>query len=297
VVRGRRKAEINGAIICRPSYFRGGKLLLEGVRLIRRQTITAQVVSYILDVIKKGQVKPGERLPTEKQLTEELSVSRTCVREAIKSLESLRLISVRPKIGAVVLAPTSGALINPEYLSASAFMQQAESLIELRKVLELGLVVLAAEKATEPDWKAMREVLAEQEAALSMDRSTPQLDLRFHEAIGKANIRFHKAVATATRNPLAVMVLEAISEPLIEVSRRTNEMPGVPEAGLRQHWAIYRAVREKNPEKARRAMQSHLKAAERNARILEDEDHRGDHAVPAPVTARNSSAGRIHRSV
>jgi DNA-binding FadR family transcriptional regulator len=65
------------------------------------------------------------------------------------------------------------------------------------------------------------------------------------------------------------MVLQAISEPLIEVSRRTNEMPGVPEAGLRQHWAIYRAIRENNSEKARHAMRLHLQAAERNAHILE----------------------------
>jgi len=67
------------------------------------------------------------------------------VREAIKSLESLQLISVRPKIGAVVLEPSPIALINAEYLSTSAFMQQADSLIEFRKVLELGLVALAAE--------------------------------------------------------------------------------------------------------------------------------------------------------
>lgn len=191
------------------------------------------------------------------------------MREAIKSLESLRLISVRPKIGAVVLELSSGALINTEYLSTSAFMQQADSLIEFRKVLETGLVALAAEKSTEADWAAMREILAEQEAALRIDRSTPQADLLFHEAIGKANIKFHKAVAEATRNPLAIMVLQAISEPLIEVSRRTNEMPGVPEAGLRQHWAIYRAIRDNNPEKARHAMRLHLQAAERNAHILE----------------------------
>ncbi len=165
------------------------------------------------------------------------------MREAIKSLESLQLISVRPKIGAVVLEPSPIALINAEYLSTSAFMQQADSLIEFRKVLELGLVALAAEKSTEADWSAMRQVLAEQEAALRMDRSTAHAELLFHEAIGKANIRFHKAVAEATRNPLAIMVLQAISEPLIEVSRRTNEMPGVPEAGLSQHWAIYRERR------------------------------------------------------
>jgi GntR family transcriptional repressor for pyruvate dehydrogenase complex len=257
-------------------------LLVEGIRLIRRQTITAQVITYILDLIKNGQVKPGERLPTEKHLTEELKVSRTCVREAIKSLESLQLICVRPKIGAIVLEPSPSALLNAEYLSTSAFMQQADSLIEFRKVLELGLVALAAEKATEADWTAMREVLAEQEAALGLDRSTPHADLLFHDALLKVNIRFHKAVAAATRNPLAVMVLQAISEPLVEVSRRTNEMPGVPEAGLRQHWAIYRAIRENNPEKARHAMRLHLQAAERNAHSLESKD---EAEAPLPVTA------------
>lgn len=206
-------------------------------------------------------------------MTEELAVSRTCVREAIKSLQSLQFITVKPKIGAVVLEPSPGALINAEYLSTSAFLEQAESLIEFRKVLELGLVALAAEKSNEDDWAAMREILAEQEAALSIDRRTRDGRIMFYEAINNANLRFHKAVAQGTRNPLAIMVLEAISAPLTEVSRRTNEMPGVPEAGLRQHWAIYRAIREKNPEKARRAMQAHLAAAERNAHILEEGDH------------------------
>ena len=81
------------------------------------------------------------------------------------------------------------------------------------------------------------------------------------------------------------MVLQAISEPLVEVSRRTNEMPGVPEAGLKQHWAIYRAIRENNPEKARNAMRLHLQAAERNAHILESKD---ESAEPVPVPAATS---------
>lgn len=250
------------------------------ISLIRRQTITAQVINYILDLIRKGQVKPGERLPTEKQLTEELQVSRTCVREAIKSLESLQLISVRPKIGAVVLEPSHVALLNSDYLSTSAFMQQADSLIEFRKVLEVGLVGLAAEKSGEEDWTAMREILSENEAALRMDRGNPHGDSLYHDAILKVNIRFHKAVAAATKNHLAVMVLQAISEPLVEVSRRTNEMPGVPEAGLRQHWAIYRAIRERNPEKARQAMLSHLQAAERNAHSLEGKDGAASSTAP-----------------
>lgn len=193
---------------------------------------------------------------------------------------------MKPKIGAVVLEPTPVALINAEYLSTSAFMQQAESLIEFRKVLELGLVALAAEKANEADWTVMRAILSEQEAALKMDRSSRHGNTAFHDAINGANLSFHKAVAAATRNPLAIMVLDAISAPLAEVSRRTNEMPGVPEAGLRQHWAIYRAIRENNPEKARRAMQAHLAAAERNAHLLENEDNQPAAKAHLPLSRK-----------
>jgi GntR family transcriptional repressor for pyruvate dehydrogenase complex len=236
--------------------------------VIQRQTITAQVITHILGLIKKGQVKPGERLPTEKQLTEELAVSRTCVREAIKSLESLRLIRVRPKVGAVVLEPSSTALINAEHLSASAYMQQTDVLIEFRKVLELGLAALAAEKSTEEDWVAMRSALADHEHALATDRVAHHAD-----------IAFHKAIAEATKNPIAILVLRTISEALSERSRQMNDVPGVPEEGLKEHWKIYRAIREHNPEKARKAMRLHVQTAERNARIVRAADTAEEEAV------------------
>ena len=239
-----------------------------GENLIRRQTITAQVIDHILGLIKTGEIKVGDRLPTEKQLTEELSVSRTCIREAIKSLESLQLIRVRPRVGAVVLEPSPTALINAEYLSASAYLQQTDSLIEFRKILELGLASLAAEKATEDDWAKMRNILAEHEAAVKIDRSTPEGEAKFFKEVGEVNIRFHKAVAEATKNPIAILVIEAISEPLYKRSRLTNEVPGVAEAGVREHWSIYRAIRDRNAEKARSAMRLHIQSAERNARIV-----------------------------
>ena len=72
------------------------RITRRGSNLIRRQTITAQVIDHILGLIRTGEVRVGGRLPTEKQLTEELSVSRTCVREAIKSLESLRVDQSAP---------------------------------------------------------------------------------------------------------------------------------------------------------------------------------------------------------
>jgi len=230
------------------------------------------VIEYLLGLIKSGQVKPGERMPTEKQLTEELSVSRTCVREAIKSLESLQLIKVRPRVGAIVLEPSPAALLNASHLSASAFVQRADLLIEFRKILEVGLAVLAAEKSTEEDWAKMRAVLADHERAVKIDRSTAEGDALFYKKVGEINVRFHKAIAEATRNPIAILVLSAISEPLAMRSRRTNEKPGVAENCLREHWAIYRAIREQNPEKSRNAMRAHIQSAERNARAMQPDE-------------------------
>ena len=81
------------------------------------------------------------------------------------------------------------------------------------------------------------------------------------------NLRFHNAIAEAARNPIAVLVMQAISEPLVNRSPRADEMPGAAEAGVRQHWAIHRAMRNRNPDKARTAMRLHIQGAGRNGRM------------------------------
>src|ERR1700737_3049053 len=183
-------------------------------QLIKRQTLTSQVIEYILGLIKSGKVKPGERLPTEMDLTGSLGVSRTCVREAMKSLESLRLISVRPKVGAIVLEPSPATLFSAEHLSAMAHRHQTDVLIEFRKIIEVGLAPIAAEKATEEDLAAMKKAIEDHKRAIATDR-----------IVYPADIAFHQALAAATKNPIAVMVLEMISEPLFEQRRLTNGVP------------------------------------------------------------------------
>jgi GntR family transcriptional repressor for pyruvate dehydrogenase complex len=224
--------------------------------MIRRQTLTSQVIEHILNLIKSGQVKAGGKLPTEKQLTAELGVSRTCVREAMKSLESLRLVSVRPKIGAVVLALSPSAMFNAESLSAFAHSQATDALIEFRRIVEVGLASLAAEKATGDDLEAMLRALENHKRALETDR------IAYH-----ADIAFHEAIAEASKNPIAIMVLKMISEPLQEQRRRTNEVPNASEEGLREHWKIYKTIKNHNPARTRAVMRAHMDTAERNWRI------------------------------
>jgi DNA-binding FadR family transcriptional regulator len=213
--------------------------------LLKRQTLTSQVIDYVLGLMKSGKVNPGERLPTEGELTATLGVSRTCVREAMKSLQSIRLISVRPKIGAVMLEPAPAALFSAEHLSTMAHRQQTDTLIEFRKIIETGIASLAADKATDEDVAALKQAIDDHKRALETDR-----------IVYNADIAFHKALAAASKNDIAVMVLEMISEPLFEQRKMTNGLPGSPEAGLRDHLRIFKAIKDHNPEKARAEMRA-----------------------------------------
>jgi GntR family transcriptional repressor for pyruvate dehydrogenase complex len=224
--------------------------------VIKRQTLTSQVLDHILHLIKSGQIKPGEKLPTEKQLTAELGVSRTCVREAVKSLESLRLVCVRPRVGAVVLEPSASAMFNAETLSAFSHSQATDVLIEFRKIIEVGLASLAAEKATSEDLAAMVRAMEDHKRALETDRIAYRADIAFHDAL-----------AEASKNPIAITILRTISEPLQEQRRRTNEVLNAAEEGLREHWKIFKAIKSHDPARARAAMRAHMDTAERNWQI------------------------------
>jgi len=229
--------------------------------VIKRQTLTSQVIDHVVDLIKSGQVKPGEKLPTEKTLTETLGVSRTCIREAMKSLESLRLISIRPKVGTVVLTPTPAGMFSGKSLSTLAHLQETDVLVEFRSIIEVGLAVLAAKKSTRDDLAAMRKALDEHKRALETDG-----------VAYPADIAFHKAIAEASRNPIAIAVLQMISEPLTEQRRRTNRVPHAAEDGLRDHRRIFRAIQQRDRDKARQAMIAHMRTARHYWRLARAQD-------------------------
>jgi GntR family transcriptional repressor for pyruvate dehydrogenase complex len=202
-------------------------------------------------------VKPGERLPTETELTQTLGVSRTCVREAMKSLESLGLVSIRQRIGATVLPPSPASLLNGEHLSLLVQSQQARDLLEFRKIIEVGLASLAAEKAGDEDIATMRGALDKYRAELAGRRVDCTTDMSFHAAL-----------AAASRNTMAMMVWQMLSERLAQVLERTMNVPNVCEETLQDHESIFRAVKSRNPRRAREAMRAHLENAERHWRVV-----------------------------
>jgi DNA-binding FadR family transcriptional regulator len=165
----------------------------------RTQTITSDVFDHLLGLMRSRAVSPGERLPTEKDLVAEFGVSRTCVREAIKSLEALQIVVVRPRSGAVVCKPAAGALFNAELFSTAVGSHRADILLEFRRVVEGGLATSAAEKARPEDLEAIGRRIRDYEVCLKSNVLPYEAD-----------IAFHAAIAAASQNPLGQMVLEGM---------------------------------------------------------------------------------------
>ena len=229
---------------------------MEQSTLIRRQTLTSQVVDYVLSLIKSGKFQPGQKLPTENQLIDSLGVSRTCVREAMKSLESLRIVQIRPRVGATVLEPSPANLLHAEHFSIAMQKLQTDVLLEFRMIMEVGLASLAAEKRTEADLDAMSLALENYRRELASNQADCCTDMSFHSAL-----------ASAAKNPIAVMVWQMLSSRLTEILRRTIVLPSVPEQSYRDHIKIFRAIKQGNPKKASHAMRLHLENADRIWRL------------------------------
>jgi GntR family transcriptional regulator, transcriptional repressor for pyruvate dehydrogenase complex len=175
----------------------------------------------------------------------------------MKSLEFLRLVQIRPKVGAVVLEASPAALLTAEHLSSGEDSQEPDVLLEFRKIIETGVVSLAAEKATENDILAMEKALDRYKQEIASG------NIDYH-----VDILFHAEVAAASKNPMAIMVWEMISSQLAEVFKHTIQMPKVPEESLHDHLQILRAIKERNPAKARATMRAHLENADRVWRIV-----------------------------
>lgn len=234
--------------------------------MIRRETLTSRVFDYLFAKIKSGQVKPGEKLPTEKELTQTLRVSRTCVREAMKSLQALQLVTVRAAVGAVVNQPSPGAWFNAYLFAAAIHAEQRDAQTEFRKIIEVGLVSLAAEKATDADIEVLSRCIANYQKAVAEENAP---------AIAQADIDFHTAVAAASKNPIAEMVWRSIVPPLTEQLIPAAGVPNAAIEGLRDHLRIFGAIRHRKPQRARSAMRTHLDNAERNFIIARS-------GIPAP---------------
>ncbi len=206
------------------------------------ETIHRELERSILD----GSLPGGEKLPTEHALAERYAVSRSVVREAVARLKAEGMVEARQGSGTYVAK-------QPRVLS---FKQQAEATPELKQVLELRRIVevavagLAAERRSESDLKAIRASLTAMDKALALGDSGAAADDAFHEAI-----------AAAAKNPYLQRVVNFVSAQFSEVRRLTWEpadYPDLPQRAQDEHQKLFAAIAARDVEAAQRYAGAHL---------------------------------------
>jgi len=230
--------------------------MLEGLRAIEKKRAYEGIVQQVLDLIENGKLKQGDQLPSERELTEIFKVSRTTVREAIRTLESMKLLQSRQGNGTYVLASTEEDLIQP--LAAALFNAKDDirQIFYVRKIIEPHVAALAAENATEQEIEEMEEILRKQEICIEHDESIIETDSTFHNLMaGAAKNRVMERLTIAL-----VDFLKESRENYLQDDERDNKRP---ESSLEGHKKVLAAIRNGDCEAAKKLMLEHLEAIER----------------------------------
>ena len=219
-----------------------------------------QVVRHIALLMQSGGLKPGDQLPPERQLAEKIGVSRPTVRAGLQALVTMGVVEARHGAGTFVTDGPPRLLAEPLSLLAALHGFTRDEMFEARRVLETGAAGLAADRAGGHHLAPMVEEVAGMFATLDQPQAFLVHDLRFH-----------RAVAAASGNPVIATLVEMVSSLVFEQRRRTVERAKDLKESAEMHRRIYLAIRDKDTERARREMSQHLDRA-RQAQASEEPD-------------------------
>jgi GntR family transcriptional repressor for pyruvate dehydrogenase complex len=216
---------------------------------LQRDKLYKQVADRLQQLIVEDSLRPGDKLPGERDLAEKMNVSRTVIREAIRALCVRGLVKVKSGCGTYVqeLNPKDVAANIGLFLRLRQDPEPFQKIYEIRHMIEIEAAGLAAERATHQDICEMESTI--EEMAASQDNL-----VQFVET----DLAFHEMVAMATHNELFTVLLIPISDLLREFILASTKVPGSAQDGLRHHRHILGYIRAQDVHQARQAMRDHL---------------------------------------
>lgn len=248
----------------------------------RRGATSEVVVEQLREMIHRGELRPGDRLPPERDLAKLLGVSRPTLRAGIRSLAAVGVLQSRQGAGTFVVQSDGQPTLDgsPLRLMASLHGFTSAEMFEARLTLEMSVAGFAAERATGDHLATMAEEVASMYAALE----DPEQFL-VHD------VRFHQAIATASGNRILTALMNMVSKILFDIRIKTVKRATDLKESVEMHRTIYNAIRKRDPEAARAAMREHLISAKRGWELEEACDDllrvppatlkgEGDHATP-----------------
>ncbi|MBC2580135.1 FadR/GntR family transcriptional regulator [Clostridium sp. DJ247] len=217
---------------------------------IKNTKVYEQVIEQIKHMIVDGTLKRGDKLPSERELVEHLQVSRTSIREALRALQIIGLVECKQGEGNYIRQEFENSLFEP--LSIMFMLQESNpmEIIEVRKIIEVETASIAAQKITHKELESL-EILVKAFENTKNENDNVKIDKKFHYEIAQSSGNF-----------LILNIFNAISGLMDSFIEDARKKIIVDEKNIevlaKQHWDIYEALRNHNPEKAADAMKKHL---------------------------------------
>ena len=211
------------------------------------------IAARMIAQIHAGTLRPGDRLPPERALAEEYGVSRTAIREALRSMEMMGCVESRVGEGTFIKSPSLQNIVDPFSMVLTQNRQLGSELIEVRLILETEVAALAARRRTD-------EQLTDLEQAIQDMKG----DIESGGMGVEADAAFHSILAEAAGNEALHVMLDMCEGMLSRTRPITQAVKGVPKMALKDHAAICEAIRIRDEKAARRLMRTHLNRALRN---------------------------------
>ena len=215
--------------------------------MITSSTVVNAVVDKLRKALARGQWRSGEMLPGQRELAEQLGISRPSLREAVTVLETLGLVRSMPGKGVLVLDPDTA---EPPLVPASSVAEASlEDVLQLRYTLEPFIVGLVAQSINSSETGQLRLTLMDMREALDADDA---------EAGVSAYIAFHEALFALTSNPIFQSVVQQTSNALKQSAQVLRKSPEHLAARLAENEAVVRAIRNKDSAQASAQMRRHI---------------------------------------
>jgi GntR family transcriptional repressor for pyruvate dehydrogenase complex len=220
---------------------------------LQHKRIYEEVVDMIVQRIRSGALTVGQRFPPERVLAEEMGVSRTSLREALRALESMGYIYSVPGGGNYVNSVSLEHVLPPLAAMAAQDKKFAADIIDVRLHLEVHMAELAAKNATKQQLSQIYGAILDMQSEIEGGGNGIEGDNKFHLEI-----------ARASQNKAFAVIVELVAELLAESRKATLDIPGQPAKSIEDHLAIFEAIRTGDAELAAHEMSTHLIKARKN---------------------------------
>jgi len=225
-------------------------------RPVKTKRVCEEIVDQIKTLIIEGKLRPGDKLLSERELSERFNASRASVREAFRGLEMMGIIDIRPGEGSFIRQISYEGMLGPLPFLLQVGLDDILQLFEVRKILEVEAAALAADRATEDDLKEIEAAMA----AMSAEVAAGNLG-------DTADTAFHLAVVKAANNPLLVKLMTTITDLMLSKFRTSRQRLFLNKDLVSKieetHAAIFSAVRAGDSDLARDMIRGHLEMVEK----------------------------------